>query len=118
MQKVGCCTAPCTGTRALILPRVPPAGNMTNIVPLVAWLEGNVVRRWPVDERGGLQGTTPTPEWHTCFAAYLQDAACPILGPDAPYAKEDCSSYVFWLVSHALAMQYEDSGAEIGVLRH
>lgn len=85
----------------------------SKVVELVAWLEGACVRHWPVDERAGLQATAvPDAAWHSHFERYLRELGCPLLEEGAGYDVEGIQIYVHWLIGQALAMQYEDTGAE------
>ena len=69
------------------------------------FLENRKIRQWPIEERSGLSQRGDA--WLAAFHKYLTDAECPLLGEFSPAL---VPQYVTWLVTHAVAIDYEDQG--------
>lgn len=77
---------------------------------LVAFLEDRKVRALPVAERAPLRSVDGG--WDAAFAAYLASLACPLPPPSARAGDgTGLLPHLLWLASHAVAVEYEDSGA-------
>lgn len=75
--------------------------NHGDVVKLVCWLEDRKIRKLPISDREGLR--TANEAWSGSFNNYLNILDCPYAwGPD------DAIDVIFWLTSHAVAMEYED----------
>ena len=90
----------------------PGADKFDPIAPaqlqsLVAWLENTKIRHYPVDGRAHLQAASPQ-DWEAGFQRYLADLGCP--AADATGA--GTTRTLEWLLSHAVALEFEDRAAE------
>jgi hypothetical protein len=77
--------------------------SLTSVVQAIAWLEDRVVRVLDVGEREPLRSASE--HWHEVFSAYLLQVGSPLA-----YPGESLVKCLDWLVSHAVALEYEDYG--------
>lgn len=66
---------------------------------LVVWLEDQVIRHYPIEERTPLRKVT-TVEWEDAFTKYLNDIACPF---------SDREEIADWLLGLAVRLEYGDN---------
>ena len=85
------------------------ASSAKHLQKLIVWLEDRVVRHLPIDDRASLRADcTDRTAWLASYAAYLKQVGCPA-ELDASKNLHDCT---VWLLSHAIALVYEDSSSE------
>lgn len=66
---------------------------------LVVWLEDQVIRHYPIEERTPLR-KVKTAEWENALEAYLKQLAC-------PYTQRE--EVTDWLLGHAVKLEYNDN---------
>lgn len=72
------------------------------MVTLVSWLEDSKIRELQISEREGLK-VDRGQLWDTSFQEYLTRLSCPLTA--SPETLPEC---VEWLVSHAIAVEFEE----------
>lgn len=72
-----------------------------DLVSLVCWLEDRKIRQLEVATRSALRKYSNT--WDTEFAKYLECLGCPF-----SWEADSLMDCICWLVSHAVALEYED----------
>ncbi len=76
-------------------------GNGNDCVHLVSWLEDRKIRELDIPDRAGLR--TGNDGWDSAVVSYLATLNCPY-----SWTKESELDCLTWLVSHAIALEYED----------
>jgi hypothetical protein len=76
-------------------------GVKKNLLTLICWLEDRKIRQLEVSERANLRTDNDT--WDTAFGNYLESLGCPF-----SWENDSLLDCISWLVSHALAVEYED----------
>ncbi|XP_015783050.1 RNA transcription, translation and transport factor protein [Tetranychus urticae] len=68
---------------------------------LVAWLEDQKIRHYPIEERSGLRKIS-SPDWENAFKKYLESLKC-------PFDVKDRKLVLDWLISTAVRLDYNDN---------
>jgi len=72
-----------------------------HIITLVGWLEDTKIRQLHVNDRDNLR--TDSGEWNNNYKNYLIQLECPI-----EYNNDNVLECTAWLISNAIAVEYED----------
>ncbi|KFM77172.1 hypothetical protein X975_23193, partial [Stegodyphus mimosarum] len=71
----------------------------TDFRTLVVWLEDQVIRQYPIENRAPLR-VISSPDWEDAFKTYLEAVACPFT---------DREEVADWLLGYAVRLEYGDN---------
>lgn len=80
-----------------------------HLLTLIVWLEDSKIRDLEIDERKALK--TDSSDWNQNFCEYLYRLGCPFKF-NSDSSNESLLDCVCWLVTHAVAVEYEDCSSE------
>ncbi|CAN0390809.1 unnamed protein product [Ectocarpus fasciculatus] len=84
------------------------------LAKIVGWIEDRKVRGLAISDREPLR--TPGPKWEAAFFSYLQEMGCPndlkATGGGAGESSSAVLRGVSWLVTEAVACDFEDNGTD------
>ena len=79
-----------------------------HLLTLIVWLEDSKIRELEIDERKALK--TDSVGWNQNFSDYLLRLGCPLrFSNDSNESLVHCAG---WLITHAVAVEYEDCSSE------
>lgn len=88
--------------------------SRVELIRLVSWLEDRKIRALEIDERDTLRVNSES--WSSSFRNYLNQLACPYKFDDTESTLDTFDSNfdcIFWLVSYAINMEFEDIAEEV-----
>ena len=88
--------------------------SRVELIRLVSWLEDRKIRALEIDERDALRVNSEL--WSSSFRNYLNQLACPYKWDDTEATVDTIDSNfdcIFWLVSYAINMEFEDIAEEV-----